>query len=520
MVGQLSFRVIAVALSAALLAGCSLSQNAAPRIELPQQVRLPQNDLAALLERRSGRIAIVDDDGNVVITDQTGRSTVTITREGNAGAANASSGPYVTTYNWPMWSPDGRRLALIEVVAQRPAVSAVIEYGVDEIIVRRGRESRTIIVGAQGQLASSAPNTQYRVTQPNRVVIEPATGSANLVYNALYVTDADGKSPLIEVHASEDNWIRYLNWSPDGSRLAFVSEDIRTGQVSLNVDSVEPPNQPARRLFNGASAAWHWSPDGATLLARVRLTPTSTLPVLSMFDVAGNGRPTILSSGSVLAFFSPQLSPDGQRILTTIDEGNRSYLAVMDRQGKLIRRLTEFQGAVSFAWSPAEERVAYITRQSPQQSGGVLRLVDVNSGEDKVLTDQPVIGFFWAPDGRRIAAFSPMQPSDITPDLPGIDYTSSQPGTVLMLHTIDVNTRNARQIAYFEPTEEFLSLITQFDVFSRSMNIWSPDSTKLVFPLQVTTRQGPLDVIFQTEASGSITPRFIGLGALAFWSPK
>ncbi len=516
-----TMRAIAFAITGFLLAACAAPQGGvpggAPRIELPQQVRLPQNDLATILERRSGRIAIVDAAGNILVTDQTGRSAINITREANMGVA---AGPHVTTYNWPMWSPDASRLALVEVVVRPPDVSAVIEYGIDEIIVRRGEESRTVIVGAQGQTERSAPNTQYRVEQPARVVIEPDTGRGELVYSAVYVADANGKSPMVEVHATEDSWITYLDWSPDGARLAFASENTETGQVSLNVVGANSPEQPPRQLFEGASAAWHWSPDGVALLARTRSAGSNALPVLSVFDMAGAKRPTVLSSGSVLAFFSPQFSADGRHVLTTIDEGDRLYLALVDRQGKLMRRLSEVEGAVSFAWSPRGNAVAYITRQSAAQAGGLLRMVDVNTGEDKALSAQPVVGFFWSPDGSRIAAFSPMQPADITPDLPGIDYTSSRPEYALMLQTIDVNTRNARQLAYFEPTDQFRALITQFDRFSRSATIWAPDSAKLVFPLKITTSRGVVDVIFETESTGSITPRFIGRGTLAFWSPR
>lgn len=514
-------RVTVFSVVVLLLAACAgLGEGApsgAPRIELPQQVRLPQNDLATVLERRSGRIAIVDQAGNILVTDQTGRSAINITREANVGAAASR---HVVAYNWPMWSPDASRLAFVEVVARRPDVSAVIEYGVEEIIVRRGEDSQTVIVGPQGRLTRSAPNTQYRVEQPGRVVIEPESGIGELVYSALYVADADGKAPMVEVHASEQSRITWLDWSPDGSRLAFAAEDAASGRVSLNVAVPGFDQQQTRQLFDGASAAWHWSPDGSALLARVRPAASNALPTLSLFDMAGGKRPAVLSSGSVLAFFSPQFSPDGQHMLTTIEDGARSYLALADRQGRLVRRLTEIEGAVSFAWSPRGGHAAYITRQSASQAGGLLRMVDVNRGEDKALSAQPVIGFFWSPDGSRIAAFSPMQPAEITPDLPGIDYTSSQPEYALMLQTINVNTRSARQLAYFEPTDQFRALITQFDRFSRSANIWSPDSAKLVFPLKITTRQGVVDVIFETESTGSIMPRFIGRGTLAFWSPR
>lgn len=518
MVRRNIIRGMTLAIAAGLLVACAAPQGTAPRIELPQQIRLPQNDLATLLERRSGKIAIVDSAGNIVITDQTGRSTTNITREANAGA---ESSRYVTAYNWPMWSPDASKLAFVEVVARRPDVSAVIEYGVEEIIVRRGDDSQTVIFGAQGQLTRSAPNTQYRVQRPGRVVIEPESSTGELVYSALYIADATGKAPRVEVYATENGRISYLDWSPDGSRLAFAIEDVETGRVNVNiVASSGAAQQSALRLFDGASAAWHWTPDSSALLARVRPAGQNALPVLSLLDANGDKRPTVLSSGSALAFFSPQFSPDGRQILTTVEDNARAYLALADSQGKLIRRLTGIEGAVSFAWSPRGTQAAYITRQSASQAGGVLRLVDVNTGEDKALSTQPVVGFFWSPDGSRIAAFSPMQPADITPDLPGIDYTPSQPENPLMLQTIDVNTRNARQLAYFEPTEQFRALIARFDRSGRSANIWSPDSTKLVFPVRVTTARGQLDVILETEATGSVTPRFIGQGTLAFWSPR
>ena len=534
MVGYKGLRVAALAISASFLAACSVFQGSSSRIELPQQVRLPQNDLATMLERRSGRIAVIDETGNVVITDQTGRNPVTITRDGSAGAASATgttqpsssaTSPYMTTYTWPVWSPDGSRIAFVEVTAKRPAVSAVIEVGVDEITVRRGEDSQTMVVGADGPVMRSLPNTEYTLARPSRVLIEPQVNPEDLLYSALYVAGADGKAPMTEVYASDTDRLTFVDWAPDGSHLAFLAEKAQTSEVSLNVVSAVASAQGSAErkpleLFSGASAAWHWSPDGSSLLARVRPAADNSQPSLSLFDVNGNAAPNVVSSGDEVSFLAPQFSPDGQRMMITLVEDGKSYLALADRQGKLIRKLSEFVGVVSFSWSPQGDRVAYVTRQTATQSGGALRMVDVNTGDDKALSDLPAVGFFWAPDGKRVAVFTPMQASDIRPDLPGLDFTSSRPEYVLMLQTVDVNSRGARQLAYIEPTDEFRSVITQFDRFSRSTNIWSPDSTKLVFPLKVATSQGAVDVILETEATGSIEPRFVSRGALAFWSPK
>jgi hypothetical protein len=101
-----------------------------------------------------------------------------------------------------------------------------------------------------------------------------------------------------------------------------------------------------------------------------------------------------------------------------------------------------------------------------------------------------------------------------------MDLTSSSPNFVLMLQTIDVNTRGFRQLFYFEPTTAFRAVLSQFDRFSRSMTIWSPDSKRLVFPVIYSNAQTSYNLVLETEATGSIEPRVVSQGTLAVWSPK
>ena len=68
-----------------LLAACAPQPSSTQtRVELPQQLRLGQNALATTLERRSGRIAVIDAGGNVLVMDQTNGVQVQTTWEWNA----------------------------------------------------------------------------------------------------------------------------------------------------------------------------------------------------------------------------------------------------------------------------------------------------------------------------------------------------------------------------------------------------------------------------------------------------
>jgi Tol biopolymer transport system component len=277
------------------------------------------------------------------------------------------------------------------------------------------------------------------------------------------------------------------------------------------------------------NAAWNWHPDGKTLVAKVEASMTDNTADLALLDARSDKTVSTIIQKVDIPFDSPAFSPDGNAMLVTVKNDGQEYLALADRQGNITRNLVTINGQVSFSWSPVTAKVAYVVQQnsgtdsatgSSTLSGGALHLLDVNSGEDKVLSQMPVLAFFWAPDGEHVAAFSPLRVSDIAKDFAGMDLTSNQSNSVMMLHTIDVNSRAFRQLFYFEPTTEFRRMLNQFDRFSRSMNIWSPDSRSLVFPMVYSNSTTSHNLIVETEATGSIEPRVISQGTLAAWSPK
>ncbi|MCL4507272.1 MAG: hypothetical protein M1434_06435 [Chloroflexi bacterium] len=508
------------------LSACAGTSNR-PRIELPQQFRLPQANLVTLFERRSGRIAVIDETGNLVIMDQTGGAAVKITRDAVVDASTVPTGSVsnglTNTYHWPVWSPDASHIAFVEVMAQQPAASRIIELGAEAVMVQHGPGSLTIEQTSDGRtIQVPVTDTASIIQQPSRVIIEQGGGAGTIVSSAIYTARIDGKSPLQEVYESNQWAIGYLNWSPDNAQLAFLGQ---TGDQEASLELVNAANGKPRILASGVSATWSWHPDGKTLVAKVETSLTGSTADLGLWDAQKDQSIATIARQADLSFGAPAFSPDGNAILLTATSGGQDYLALADNRGNIKRNLVPVNGMVQFSWSPVDAKVAYIVQQaagsaSSSQNGGALHLLDVNSGQDKLLSQMPVSAFFWSPDGQRLATFSPLQVNQMSKDFPGIDLTDRQPASILMLQTIDTATGAYRQLFYLEPSTDFARLLSQFDRFSRAMNIWSPDSRSLVFSVTFDNGQGSTDYVVETEATGSVEPRVISQGSLAVWSPR
>jgi dipeptidyl aminopeptidase/acylaminoacyl peptidase len=174
-------------------------------------------------------------------------------------------------------------------------------------------------------------------------------------------------------------------WSPDGSRLAFISD--RTDKRQLYV--INPKAGEAEPLTSGDEGigSFSWSPDGKSIAY------TSTEP-------------------------KPQGIKDREKKygeFEIVDQDHRmAHLFILDVATKAARPLTHGAFTVGgFDWSPDGKEIAFDHRiNSDPANGGTadISIVAVADGKmrDVVTQDGPDSHPAWSPDGTRIAFESSM----------------------------------------------------------------------------------------------------------------
>ncbi|MDX1606743.1 MAG: Tol-Pal system beta propeller repeat protein TolB [Candidatus Competibacterales bacterium] len=208
----------------------------------------------------------------------------------------------------------------------------------------------------------------------------------------LSVADADGFNARVILRS--DQPLMSPAWSPDGTRLAYVSFENRRAQVVVQdvysgrreVVSVEPG-------INGAPV---WSPDGRRLALTLSRDGN---PEIYLLDLASDALRRLTNNTAIDT--EPSWSPDGRSLVFTSDRGGSPQIYRMAVPGGQPERLT-FEGSYNArpVYSPDGERLALVHRRGERFHIAVLEL---DTGELQVLTDGRLDESpSFAPNGRMI----------------------------------------------------------------------------------------------------------------------
>ena len=417
------------------------------------------------------RIAYIASDGQLVTVNPDGSDRHTLTtgeiaeRQGRAGGVMARPLNETRLYGWPVWSPDGSQIAVSLISGSRPSEAEM---------------SLQILESASG------------------------VGGAAFV-NSAPLTIAEGTP-------------HYVQWSPNGQMLGITAatpEGLSLYIIESNPADGEPVTS-GMPIVRGAPLYFDWSPDSRA----VAVHSGQELMVLTLND-AGTAF-TVKPIARSRSFRTPAWSPDGTTLAWSAPGGDSEavWLGRPYEANYPPMRLAEVEGACAFLWS-SDGRVLAVADRQDEGSPAYrrLRLVAADgSAERTIREDDWVLGFFWEPDGDRLAWVA-LNSEERTMEWRIAHGDTGQPASA--------ESDDAVGGLRFSPSGETFLLLAFFDQYARSHSPWAPDGSALVVAgnqQYLSQRRngsgaaGPHVYVAEVGVRGGL--RDIAPGGIAVWSPR
>ncbi len=195
----------------------------------------------------------------------------------------------------------------------------------------------------------------------------------------LQVADADGADPQTIVTSNEP--LLSPRWSPDGTRLAYVSFESRKPVVY--VQSLATGARQAGAHFRGSNSAPAWSPDGRTLAVTLSREGGSQL---FLMNADGSNVRRITTSGGIDT--EAAFMPDGRSLLFTSDRGGTPQIYRLTLATGAIERVT-FDGNYNVSPRPLPDGSGMVF---VRRDGGRFQIatMDFATRQLQVLTGGPL----------------------------------------------------------------------------------------------------------------------------------
>ena len=213
----------------------------------------------------------------------------------------------------------------------------------------------------------------------------------------IYVMDADGANQEnLSNHPVDDT---DPDWSPDGTKIAFVS-DRNDGVYQVYVMDADGSNQIRLTYGPRPKRDPDWSPDGGKIAFTVHpnLKDDDWSLHIDVIDAGGQNRERFEDEA-----MQPSWSPDGGKIAFVSGRDGHSEIYVKGADGQGLERVTHgLLGAQSPSFSPDGRRIAYYSMNEEFHHIHVVE-ADGNNGVRLTHNQAHHVDPAWSSDGGTIA---------------------------------------------------------------------------------------------------------------------
>lgn len=193
---------------------------------------------------------------------------------------------------------------------------------------------------------------------------------------SLQVSDADGHNAQAALISTEP--IISPAWSPDGSKLAYVSFEKK--KPVIYVHSLTSGQRISVANYKGSNSAPAWSPDGTKIA--VVLTKDGSSQIYTVTNDGGNLRRLTQTTGIDT---EPAWSADGKTIFFTSDRGGGPQIYKMTNDGSNVQRVT-FKGNYNISPRPSADG-KYLSYISRREGRFQVTVTELASADESILTD-------------------------------------------------------------------------------------------------------------------------------------
>ena len=229
-----------------------------------------------------------------------------------------------------------------------------------------------------------------------RIVFVDESGPKENRRKRLAIMDQDGAN--VRFLTQGENLVVTPRYSPATQDITYMSQ-AEGQQPRVQVINLETGTRQIVGNFPDMTSSPRFSPDGQRIVMSLQQGGNANI---FMMDLASRATTRLTSTAAIDT--SPSFSPDGTQIVFESDRGGQQQIYAMNADGSNQRRISFGDGSYSQpAWSPRGDYIAFTKRRA---GGFAIGIMKPDGSGERILTE----GFHnesptWAPNGQYILFF-------------------------------------------------------------------------------------------------------------------